>query len=321
MFVTTYGNFNGTSWENMMQVIFKRKYMASRYQRMMASPGDFGVEGYTKDGQTFQCYCPEVNMDNSLFYQKQRDKITADINKLKTNEKELHEILGGVILKTWILVTPRMAHRDLLLHCNKKRDQVRLWNLPFIDPNEFEVLVHEADDYAIEIGEYFNQAGKKISINPKQDEASKEKIVQWKNTEIDLVQNALGKNEIRVNSIPAFKGNPERANELTNETAKYYLNGESILRTWQSAQPENHQRFIELLASVEEELKERSLLSIVDPNEFVKEVSEYVEKKIQSSFSYLDESTVIRLKNYATSFWLLRCPLYFETSGNEGNDN
>lgn len=286
--------------------------MAAGYQRVMASPGDFGIEGYTKNGHTFQCYCPDTNEENKKLYERQRDKITTDVNKLKTNKKELNEILGGAIIKHWTLITPRIGHRDLIVHCNSKRDLVKSWKLPFIDNSSFQILVHECEDYSIEIGEYFEQARKKFSILPNSEDTTTEKLVQWRDTKIDLVNNAIEKNEIRIKSLGKDYNISQRTNALTNETVKYYLNGESILRIWQGSQPDNHQRFIELLASVEEELKEKCLLTTVVPNEFVKEIQAYVEEKIRYSFSYLDESTIIRLKNYCISFWIITCPLYFE---------
>ena len=310
MFVTTYGSFNGTSWEGMCQIIFKRKFMEVSYQTVKASPGDFGIEGFTRDGLAFQCYCPEVNVDNKTLYEKQRDKITTDIKKLHDNKEDFIELLGGVKLKKWILVTPRFSHHDLTIHCNDKRDLAKSWGLEFIDP-DFEVLVHEADDYAIEIGEYFSSTDKKFSISPKVEDSNEEKLVQWQHTEIDLVKNANEKNIVRVEFL-VNKSNPDKkVNELTDKNARDYLNGESILRIWQSSQPENHQRFLELIASVEEELKEKCLLNEVDPNTFVSEVATYMETKIRHSFQFLDESTVVRLKNYSISTWILRCPLYF----------
>ncbi|MDE3183964.1 MAG: hypothetical protein KGM16_11145 [Bacteroidota bacterium] len=317
MFITNYGSFDGNSWEVMFQIILKRKYMDVGYVKVKASPGDFGIEGYTKDGKTFQCYCPDFNLDSKSIYEKQRKKITDDINKLKVNQKELLDILGGVKLKNWILITPTIAHRDLINHCNKKRDLVKSWGLGFINSDLFQVLVHEADDYAMEIGEYFSYTGKKFSLVPNKEELSVERVVAWQNTEIDLVKNANNKNEIRINSLPNKNDIDRKINALTDETVRFYLNGESILRTWQGSQPENHQRFIELLASVEDELRVKCLLNIVEPNWFVKEVSDYIDERIRSAFSFLDESTIVRLKNYSVSFWLLRCPLYFEKTNNE----
>ncbi|PZR25886.1 MAG: hypothetical protein DI535_16395 [Citrobacter freundii] len=312
MFTTPYGSFNGNSWEEMMQIILKRKYNAMNYQRVPATPGDYGIEGFTKDGILFQCYCPDVNTDNQTLYKKQRQKITDDIRKLQIYEKDICKILGDVKLKTWVLITPHLGHNSLLAHCNTKKDLVRTWGLSFVDNDKFDVIVHEISDYAIDIGDYLNQAGKKLSLVPDSTDGNRERIVEWKATQIDLVNNALAKNEIRVNAVHKGKENGRKINELTDETAKHYLNGESVLRRWQSTQPENHQRFIELIASVEDELRERSLLNLSDPNEFVKDITIYMETKIKGAFPHLDESTIIRLKNYSISFWILRCPLYFE---------
>lgn len=307
MFVTQYGNFNGTTWESMFQVILKRKYMPEGYQTIKASPGDFGLEGFTRHGHVFQCYCPEVNSENKKLYEQQRDKITNDLGKLKTYTSELKELLGGVKIERWVLVTPRISHHDLTLHCNKKRDWIKSQSLEIIH-DDFDVLVHEADDYAIEIGEYFAQSQKKLTITPI---VADERIIEWKSAQIGLVNQAIEKNKIRLTSLN-IKDIDRKVNTLTDKNTKDYLNGESILRTWQSSQPDNHQRFIELLATVEEELVEKCLFNEKNPNDFVVEVADYMEQKIKDSFQHLDESTVIRLKNYSTSAWILRCPLYFE---------
>lgn len=312
MFITEYGAFNGNTWENMFQVVLKSKYMPVGYQRIPATPGDFGLEGFTKDGKCFQCYCPEMNDDNRKLYERQRDKITEDINKLKTNNKEILRILGDVKIKTWTLITPYMGHNDLLAHCNAKKELVKSWNLPFIDNENFEVLVHESTDYSKEIGEYLGHSNKKISFQPLQDEITDEILVQWKESKIELVKNAYDKNEVRIKSLNMQFDIDKRTNALTHESARSFLNGESILRVWKSTQPENHQRFIELVLTLETELREKCLLRIVNPNEFIESIKNDVEIRIKSSFSYLDDSTVVRLKNYCIAYWLMGCPLYFE---------
>jgi hypothetical protein len=47
MFTTKFGTFNGSTWEALCQQVFKKKYQAEDYQPMPASPGDFGLEGFT----------------------------------------------------------------------------------------------------------------------------------------------------------------------------------------------------------------------------------------------------------------------------------
>jgi len=95
MLVTEYGNFDGNSWENTCQKIFKRKYGDDNYQEMPASPGDYGIEGVIKNtGIAIQCYCPDKNYTQKELYEKQRDKITKDLNKFKEYESHIEARIG-----------------------------------------------------------------------------------------------------------------------------------------------------------------------------------------------------------------------------------
>ncbi len=61
MIDTEYGKFDGDKWEKICQICFKRKYEEDCYIEIIASPGDFGIEGFTRTGKAFQCYCPDFN--------------------------------------------------------------------------------------------------------------------------------------------------------------------------------------------------------------------------------------------------------------------
>ena len=43
MFNTSYGPFDGPSWERLCQLVFKKKFAADGYQHIPASPGDYGL--------------------------------------------------------------------------------------------------------------------------------------------------------------------------------------------------------------------------------------------------------------------------------------
>lgn len=80
MFNTKFGSFNGSTWEDLCQLVFKRKYDAVGYQQMKASPGNFGIEGFTiGTGLAFQCYCPDKHYERAELYENIRDKITQDL--------------------------------------------------------------------------------------------------------------------------------------------------------------------------------------------------------------------------------------------------
>ena len=151
MFNSQYGVFNGATWENLCQLIFKRKYEKDDYQKIPASPGDFGLEGFTLvTGWGFQCYCPDKHYERKELFEKQRDKITSDLKKLRDFQKDLIARLGNTKLCKWIFVTPEYDKNELIKHARIKEKEIRDLNLPFL-AKDFTILIRDADDYALEI--------------------------------------------------------------------------------------------------------------------------------------------------------------------------
>ncbi|WP_257819720.1 hypothetical protein [Burkholderia glumae] len=136
VFQTPYGPFDGNSWERLCQLVFKRKFTDDGYTHIPATPGDYGLEGFTKTtGYGYQCYCPDKVYPAKDLYEKQRDKITTDLKKLQTNTTELTRVLGTTKLRRWHLVTPTIAHNDLIKHAQAKEAEVRGWNLSILAPD------------------------------------------------------------------------------------------------------------------------------------------------------------------------------------------
>jgi len=131
MLQTKIGPFNGKTWEDLCQLVFKRKYDHLGYQQIVASLGDFGLEGFTlRSGLGFQCYCPEKHYEATELYNKQRDKITTDVGKLRIYATQIAACIGDVKIRDWHFVTPEVDRNALLAHARTKEDEVRAWNLP-----------------------------------------------------------------------------------------------------------------------------------------------------------------------------------------------
>jgi hypothetical protein len=144
MFLTKHGWFDGNSWDSFCQICFKSKYLEDGYQQVKASPGDYGIEGFTRSGKAFQCYCPDHNYGADELYQKQRDKITKDLGKLLTYKNQLKDLLGGVKIKTWYFVTPESHKKDLIQHCSEKAIEYRAMGHDHLDMS-FDVLLFDLD--------------------------------------------------------------------------------------------------------------------------------------------------------------------------------
>lgn len=309
MFTTKHGIFNGDSWEALMQVCFRIKYENEKYQQMPASPGDFGIEGFTRNGKVFQCYCPDTNLPPDELYEKQRDKITKDLKKLSLYEKQLAVYLKDNKIKEWIFVTPSFKKKELVQHCRDKAEEIKAQSLSIVD-NDFDVIIHDIDNFSSEIPIALNGDGKKLYILPDKESDDSTKITEWREQEITYVDNAVRKHTKRFSE--AAKEIPEKVNVLTEETVRDFLNGESVLRRWQQVHPENYDKFLILASQIEKEVKERCMFPVKDNNELYNQIKKEVYTRISSGFTGLESITIDYLTKRLMAYWLLRCPLDFE---------
>lgn len=58
-----YSTYDGNSWEDFCQICLKLKFESEGYQELPAWQGDMGIEGFTRTGKVFQCYCPDDDYD------------------------------------------------------------------------------------------------------------------------------------------------------------------------------------------------------------------------------------------------------------------
>lgn len=163
MFQSRLGLFDGNSWESLLQRILKHRHGADGYVEMPASPGDWGIEGYVANGIAFQCYCPNKHYNPDMLYIKQRDKITKDIGKLRTNEVELSARLGDTRIKNWCFVTPEISDNKLIKHAKAKETEARAWNLSILSP-DFRIDLHTAEHYETDIHAFQALEGKALHI-------------------------------------------------------------------------------------------------------------------------------------------------------------
>ena len=308
MYKTAYGVFNGSSWEDFCQLCFKKKYEADGYQEMPATfKGDLGIEGFTRSGILFQCYCPDMEYDPTKLYEAQRDKITRDLTKLINNQKELQPYLGIQKIKTWIFVTPEYNNKELVKHCSQKADELRKMKLPLLDDG-FDVLIHDIEFYSAEVPIVLNFRQEKLDIDP--EKRSPKEIADWKSKEISLVDNAVKKHNQRV---------PERVldrdfkvNKLTQKSVSDFLNGDSLIRKWAEKYQDQYEKFQRVIALFEEKVEEKCAVFDGNSNQLYYEIETELKAKIKSSFDYLDDIMIDRLTNRVMADWILRCPISFE---------
>jgi hypothetical protein len=307
MYKTAYGNFNGDSWEDFCQLCFKLKYVDDGYQEMPAWQGDLGIEGFTRTGIVFQCYCPDMEYNPDKLYEEQRDKITADLGKLITYEKELVGYLKDIKITKWIFVTPEYKNKNLVKHCHSKAEEYKKLNCNLF-AHDFDVLVHDIEFFVEQIPTVLEFRKKKIDINT-QDSTPKE-IADWKSQQISLVDAAVKKHGQRVASTsPKFD---EKVNILTQYTVANFLNGDILVRKWKESFQDQYEKFIKVVSLFEKKVEERCAVNDGDNNRLYNEIEKDLKIKLKEAFEFLDDVMIDRLTYYVMSDWILRCPISFE---------
>lgn len=307
MFRTKYGPFNGDTWEDLCQQIFKKKYGPDGYQEMRASPGDFGIEGFTKTtGVAFQCYCPDNNYTQDELYEKQRDKITKDLKKLRTYESELKSRLGDIKIKEWVFVTPEVNHNKLLEHAQTKQDEVKRWGLSIIS-DELIILIKDADYFATEINNFQVINGERLVFD---DEVQTLSSHNESDDLSEYEENINRKNKKRCNHNSS--GDHEKLRKINIITSKNWLEGEGLVRKIETTAPSIYHHLVRVINQYEDEVSEVSATWSGTADELTEKIKESLYQRLREEVPDMSATDQRKLSNHMIAKWIALCPLDFE---------
>lgn len=305
MIKTTFRTFDGNSWEEFCQVCLKLKFEQEGYQELPAWQGDLGIEGFTRTGKVFQCYCPDEDYEPQTLYEKQRNKITTDLGKLEKNEAELKKYLNGILIQQWIFLTPMYKNKELVRHCQLKAVEYKTKNLGILS-TDFDVLVYDIDYFTAQIPTALGASNGKIEIEANRDESLD---VDWKSTNISLVNNAITKHGKRVADC---LNKEEKVNKLTNFTIGDFLDEQQLVIKWKEYSPTDYEKFMRIIGDYEKTVEEMCITNTGDYNGLYDRIRHELDEKLKNSFAYLEDVTIEKLTKGVMAEWLLRCPINFE---------
>lgn len=306
MYRTKYKEFDGNSWEEFCQQCLKIKYKED-YQEIPAFfNGDLGIEGFTRDGLVFQCYCPSENYEQKELYEHQRAKITKDLKKLETNKKALKETLDKVKIKKWIFLTPEYKNKELLSHCMTKKNEILKTKLEILD-EDFDVLIQTIDFFGNELSIVLNNCDNKIFV--RNEELNEKNINQWKMSNIKNIENVKRK----INVLGSQKREKEKwIQKNINKTIEDFLLGEIILSELGKNFNQNYEKLLRFKNSVEKEIE--NICDDEDLSNKIKyeSIAEKLEVMLKDQFeNEFELSTILDLKRRILSEWIMNCPIDF----------
>lgn len=302
MIYTDIGALDGDRWEGLIQSVFKRNY--DTYQEVVASPGDFGIEGFVLDeGILIQCYCPDREYDTKTLYEKQREKITRDLGKLKKYEKHISKLLGNSKIKQWLFITPCIAKHDLIAHARVKEEEIRAENISFLD-EDCRILVKDLEHYRADILQLKIISGKKLSFSNPTGE-----LITSPELTTDYDGNIAEKNQIR--SIVRNEYDADCHNRLNNLTKKRYIQGYAILRNIHRNSPEIYERISKIVNRFEDDVEEQSSTWEGSPQKLLETIQDKLLIRFEKDpyVSKIEYEDLDSIANHMISRWIAECPM------------
>lgn len=306
---TSLGQMDGNMWEDYCQKLLRLRY--EDYQEVPAQfGGDYGIEGFTRSGTVFQCYCPDDDPRGRDLYEKQRDKITKDIKKFVKNVTKI-SALGAGTIKEWHFLTPDYNSRHLVSHCRTKESEVQSKSLETVH-NEFTIYLKTDDDYIPERQTYLGTGG--LRVQPSGEEPPIEELEKLLTSDNEIVLNT--KTKLKKLALAS----DQRA-DLTIQSVKGYIVGKYELQILNEKFPSTYESVVQLKSATESQLP--ILLSGSDNHgTILREILQGYEGKLSTDFSgSLSSALIARLSTEAISDWLGRCPLNFFSSWGGNDEN
>lgn len=290
--------WDGTEWQSFCLLLLRKRYDNHDLQEVPdRHKGDFGIEAYSHDGCVFQCYAAEEPLGVKDLYEAQRDKLTTDLGKLRTNAGELSHLLGDLVIRTYVFMVPRQDSARLVQHATRKAEEVRSWDLPFIS-EDFRIVVVTDDYYAQERSSVFAIPTPLVEVSSVADEH----VAIWRADNESLASTAADK-------LRAVGIEEDALDNYLSSLLAEYLEGENALQRLREKFPDVWQQL-----SLVKSTKERRLAIQHPPTNqadlsIVKAVVQELAGEMLREAPSIGDALAEGIAWSAVADWLMRCPL------------
>lgn len=294
---------SGGEWQEWANQLLACHYGPANYQTVPDKDrGDAGLEGFCPgQGHAYQAYGCEEPLSVQERYEKQRDKLTADIRKFIDNAAILTKLLRHVKIKRWILLVPVFDSKELVAHAAKKTGEVIAAGLPYVDP-DFCVMVCQETDFQVARDLLIGATSKGIKFDV--EPVTPTELGAWTLTNdalLETLQRKLAK-------LPALSGEAQR-NVFMHKVLTWYLEGQAVLERLRGY-PQVYEKVI-AAKSHRENFLAMAAMQGTTSNQILVDTLQELRATFESEARELHNFSAEKLAYEALADWLIRCPLDF----------
>jgi hypothetical protein len=303
---------DGDRWQKLCDDCYRIRYQEDGYQKVPDKfEGDAGIEGFT-NSIVYQCYYPEGEYSDQLWFEKLRDKLTKDIGKFVDKEyAQKLKKLGVANIQEWHFVVPSYRDKRIIEHAKVKTDMVlkkkeKSPELYSYIRDDFSVKIKVADDFKME----FSRLIRNSCLDVKLNNAVKEIDVDLSKCESVKVENIKRK-------VKAVMQNADESDknylELVNTYIDYYLRGIELLKIISGDFPEVYGDINELLLAYKRKVYSKTMFNSnksMNTTLFSNILDEFGDQ-LKKEFEYLSFAAYTELQYDMVAGWLADCSMEF----------
>jgi hypothetical protein len=290
-------------WQDFGLQLIRERHGGSNVQRVPDEDrGDAGLEAFTFDGCTYQCYAPEFTPDISFRATKIRAKLNRDVKKLARNKGTVAKLLGSLKASRWILLVPLFDSKEVISTCSDLTDYIISQSLAFIN-SDFRVCVEDQADFSSEIEQLRRRGSMRVRVS--MPITPHEVLEDWQIQNIDLVE------EMRKKLKRAFPSDSDtQTGEKVAQYITWHLGRDNVLDQLRRDVPDVWEAVVVAASNAEKKLK-----TFGRPNgnarEAIGNCVEGLSNEINECMPSFQRSAVDELAIGTVADWLMRCPLDF----------
>jgi hypothetical protein len=294
----------GEDFEALCWGLLRRRYPPEQLIYIPSQMGgDYGIEGFSTDGISYQCYADRDSLTLRHRTDKQKDKLYDDTQKLEKYKDKLEAVLHGVVLDYYFLMVPQYHAAELVSYAAKRAEVVRGFGLPFIGSN-FAIRIKEPNDYPAEMQAALTDASAKCALPVPAIADEHVRLFETETPHLAAVMDE--KLAVVKQHLPSAD-----VEQLRDFLIRAFLAKEQVMDalrswpdTWEAVERRRQLRqdALELESELSDEQPNRRILKLI--NDYSIELTENV--------GGVREADAQRLARGQTGEWLMRCPLRFK---------
>lgn len=292
----------GEDFEEMCWNLLRRRYAPEQLVYLPATlDGDYGIEGFSKDGIVYQCYADRNSLTLRNRTEKQQEKLYRDSRKLQKYAAELEAVLDGLVIENYFFLVPQFHAASLVAYAAERAKAVRGFNLGFLSES-FSIHIKEPKDYPAELrAAEIDGSAKALIPDPSVDS---EAIELFQGEKPDLISTLEAK-------LAALDMQPSNLEELRDELVRAFLVKEEVMgglkewpETWEAVELRRQLR--------QEKLVIENQVDSAGAGERVGGLMNSYQADLIEHVGGLREPDAQRVAIGQVGDWLMRCPLRFQ---------